>query len=149
VGDVIARVRARGGTVVATGGCFDLLHVGHLATLRAARALGDCLIVCVNSDDSVRRLKGQDRPLTGEADRARLLGALDCVDAVVIFDEPTPETVLDRLRPDIWVKGGDYGVLPEAGLVSAWGGRSVIVPYVDGRSTTRTITAARAAPTRR
>jgi D-beta-D-heptose 7-phosphate kinase / D-beta-D-heptose 1-phosphate adenosyltransferase len=147
VEQLIARVRAAGGTVVATGGCFDLLHIGHLATLQAARRLGDCLIVCLNSDDSVRRLKGPDRPLTSEVDRARLLGALDCVDAVVVFDEPTPESVLSWLRPDIWAKGGDYADggpgLPEAELVRRWGGQTVIVPYLDGRSTTRTIAAAR------
>lgn len=152
-GRLIADVRARGGTVVATGGCFDLLHIGHLATLRAARKLGDCLIVCLNSDDSVRRLKGPDRPLTAETDRGRLLAALDCVDAVVVFDEPTPETVLTWLRPDVWVKGGDYADggpdLPEADLVRRWGGQTVIVPYLNGRSTTRTIAAAQAATTRR
>lgn len=147
VGALVAEVRARNGVVVATGGCFDLLHTGHLATLRAARALGDCLVVCLNSDDSVRGLKGPDRPLTGQADRARLLAALDCVDAVVIFDEPTPEAVLTWLRPDVWVKGGDYAdggpELPEAELVKRWDGQTVIVPYLDGRSTTRTIAAAR------
>jgi D-beta-D-heptose 7-phosphate kinase / D-beta-D-heptose 1-phosphate adenosyltransferase len=141
--ELLAGMRATGGTVVATGGCFDLLHVGHLATLQAARKLGDCLIVCLNSDDSVRALKGPDRPLTAEADRARLLAALDCVDTVVIFDEPTPDAVLTWLRPDVWVKGGDYTDPPEAELVRRWGGQSVIVPYVDGRSTTRTIAAAR------
>ncbi len=148
-GRVIAEVHARGGTVVATGGCFDLLHVGHLATLRAARKLGDCLIVCLNSDSSVRGLKGPDRPLNAENDRARLLAALDCVDAVVVFDEPTPEALLSWLRPDVWVKGGDYAdggpELPEAELVKRWGGQTVIVPYLDGRSTTNTIAAARAA----
>jgi rfaE bifunctional protein nucleotidyltransferase chain/domain len=146
---VIAEVRARGGTVVATGGCFDLLHIGHLATLQAARKLGDCLIVCLNSDASVAALKGPDRPLTAQDDRARLLGALDCVDAVVIFEETTPEAVLTWLRPDVWVKGGDYADggpdLPEADLVRRWGGQTVIVPYLDGRSTTETIAAARAA----
>jgi rfaE bifunctional protein nucleotidyltransferase chain/domain/rfaE bifunctional protein kinase chain/domain len=145
-GRLAAEVKARGGTVVATGGCFDLLHIGHLATLRAARALGDCLIVCLNSDSSVRDLKGPDRPLNSETDRGRLLAALDCVDAVVVFDEPTPSAVLTWLRPDIWVKGGDYADggpdLPEAELVKNWGGQTVIVPYVDGRSTTRTIAAA-------
>ncbi|SNY49251.1 PfkB family carbohydrate kinase [Paractinoplanes atraurantiacus] len=148
-GKLLADVRARGGTVVATGGCFDLLHIGHLATLQAARKLGDCLIVCLNSDDSVRRLKGPERPLTNERDRSRLLAALDCVDAVVVFDEPTPESVLSWLRPDVWVKGGDYAdggpELPEAELVKRWGGQTVIVPYLDGRSTTRTIAAARSA----
>ncbi|AGZ41595.1 PfkB family carbohydrate kinase [Actinoplanes friuliensis] len=147
VDEVLAEVRARNGIVVATGGCFDLLHVGHLATLRAARSLGDCLIVCLNSDDSVRRLKGPDRPLNAERDRSRILEALDCVDAVVVFDEPTPEAVLTWLRPDVWVKGGDYADggpgLPEAEIVHRWGGQTVIVPYLDGRSTTRTIAAAR------
>lgn len=152
-GRLLAEIRGRGGTVVATGGCFDLLHVGHLATLRAARKLGDCLIVCLNSDDSVRRLKGPDRPLNGETDRSRMLAALDCVDAVVTFDEPTPEAVLAWLRPDVWVKGGDYAdggpSLPEAEPVERWGGHTVIVPYLDGRSTTRTIAAAQSAITRR
>ncbi|MEV0902478.1 PfkB family carbohydrate kinase [Actinoplanes sp. NPDC049802] len=142
-GRLAAEVRARGGTVVATGGCFDLLHTGHLATLRAARALGDCLIVCLNSDASVRGLKGENRPLTGQDDRGRLLAALDCVDAVVVFDEPTPEPVLAWLRPDIWVKGGDYDTLPETEIVQRWGGQTVIVPYLDGRSTTKTIAEAR------
>jgi D-beta-D-heptose 7-phosphate kinase / D-beta-D-heptose 1-phosphate adenosyltransferase len=146
-GRVLAEVRARGGTIVATGGCFDLLHIGHVATLQAARKLGDCLIVCLNSDASVRALKGPDRPLTPQVDRSRVLAALDCVDAVVIFDEPTPEAALSWLRPDIWVKGGDYADggpdLPEAELVRRWGGQTVIVPYVDGPSTTRTIAAAR------
>jgi rfaE bifunctional protein nucleotidyltransferase chain/domain/rfaE bifunctional protein kinase chain/domain len=144
--DVVRETRAAGGTVVATGGCFDLLHTGHLATLRAARALGDCLIVCLNSDRSVRALKGPDRPMTPQADRARLLAALDCVDAVVVFDEATPEVVLSWLRPDIWVKGGDYSDsadLPESQLVKRWGGQSVIVPYLPGRSTTATIAAVR------
>jgi rfaE bifunctional protein nucleotidyltransferase chain/domain/rfaE bifunctional protein kinase chain/domain len=147
-GRLLREVRANGGTVVATGGCFDLLHVGHVATLQGARKLGDCLIVCLNSDSSVAALKGPDRPLTPQTDRARLLAALDCVDAVVVFDEPTPEPLLTWLRPDIWVKGGDYADggpdLPEADLVRRWGGQTVIVPYVDGRSTTRTIAAARA-----
>jgi rfaE bifunctional protein nucleotidyltransferase chain/domain/rfaE bifunctional protein kinase chain/domain len=146
------RVRASGGTVVATGGCFDLLHTGHLATLQAARSLGDCLIVCLNSDRSVAGLKGPDRPVTRQADRARLLSALNCVDAVVVFDESTPNAVLGRIRPDIWVKGGDYsgeggagnqGDLPEAELLRRWGGQTVLVPYLDGRSTTATIAAAR------
>lgn len=137
--EVVARVRAAGGTVVATGGCFDLLHAGHVSTLRAARALGDCLVVCLNSDASVRRLKGADRPLVPEEDRAAVLEALECVDAVVVFDEDTPEAVLEHLRPDVFAKGADYAVseLPEAGLLERWGGRAEILPYVAGRSTTR------------
>ncbi|GIG92598.1 hypothetical protein Pen02_75340 [Plantactinospora endophytica] len=149
-GEVVARVRAAGGTVVATGGCFDLLHAGHVATLEAARQLGDCLVVCVNSDDSVAGLKGPERPLVRHVDRARLLAALGCVDAVVVFDESTPHAALSWLRPDIWVKGGDYGTgadgpdLPEAEIMHRWGGHTVVVPYLDGRSTTGMIAAARA-----
>jgi D-beta-D-heptose 7-phosphate kinase/D-beta-D-heptose 1-phosphate adenosyltransferase len=134
-------VRAQGGTVVATGGCFDLLHPGHVHTLQAARALGDCLVVCLNSDASVRRLKGPSRPVQGEQDRAAVLAALGCVDDVVVFEEDTPVEVLRRLRPDIWVKGGDYAVadLPEAAVLAEWGGRAVVLPFVEGRSTTRLI----------
>ncbi|MEH1166102.1 PfkB family carbohydrate kinase [Micromonospora sp. CPCC 205539] len=144
VAGVLADVRATGGTVVATGGCFDLLHAGHVATLQAARQLGDCLIVCLNSDASVAGLKGPDRPVTSEGDRGRLLAALSCVDAVLIFDEPTPHAALSWLRPDIWVKGGDYATgggdaattLPEAEILRRWGGNPVVVPYLEGRSTT-------------
>jgi D-beta-D-heptose 7-phosphate kinase/D-beta-D-heptose 1-phosphate adenosyltransferase len=136
---VARRVAASGGTVVATGGCFDLLHAGHARTLAAARALGDCLVVCLNSDASVSRLKGPERPIMSQGDRVDLLLALECVDAVVVFDEDTPHAVLDRLRPDVWVKGGDYSAetLPEASLVAGWGGRTVTVPFHPGRSTTR------------
>ncbi|HEU4973443.1 MAG TPA: D-glycero-beta-D-manno-heptose 1-phosphate adenylyltransferase, partial [Baekduia sp.] len=139
--DVIARVRARGGTVVATGGCFDLLHPGHVRTLQAARALGDCLVVCLNSDASVRRLKGPRRPVVEQEDRAAVLAALGCVDAVEIFDEDTPVAVLERLRPDLWVKGGDYAAadLPEAPVLASWGGRAIVLPFLEGRSTTRLI----------
>jgi D-beta-D-heptose 7-phosphate kinase/D-beta-D-heptose 1-phosphate adenosyltransferase len=142
---VIARVRAAGGTVVATGGCFDLLHPGHVATLRAARGLGDCLVVCINSDDSVRRLKGPTRPLVTAADRARVLEALEFVDAVVVFDEDTPAEVLDRLRPDVWAKGGDYAGadLPEAAVLRRWGGQAVVLPYLDGHSTTALVARSR------
>lgn len=144
--DVVAEVRAKGGTVVATGGCFDLLHAGHVSTLEAARALGDGLVVLMNSDASVRRLKGPDRPLVAERDRAAVLSALACVDAVVVFDEDTPEAALDRLRPDVFAKGGDYamGDLPEVATMAGWGGQVVILPYVEGRSTTSLLTQARA-----
>jgi len=139
-------IRARGGIVVATGGCFDLLHAGHIATLRDAREMGDCLIVCLNSDDSVRRQKGPQRPLVPEQDRAEVLLALACVDAVVIFGEDTPERVLGRLRPDLWVKGGDYvGTnLPEAAVLARWGGQAVVLPYLAGRSTTQLVHSAAA-----
>ena len=134
-----ARIHAGGGTVVAAGGCFDVLHAGHVSLLQAARSLGDCLIVCLNSDESVRRLKGAGRPLTPAADRVALLSALHCVDAVLVFGEDTPRAALQRLRPDLWVKGGDYEgqILPETDLLSSWGGQAVTVPYLAGRSTTR------------
>ncbi|MFI8962563.1 D-glycero-beta-D-manno-heptose 1-phosphate adenylyltransferase [Streptomyces sp. NPDC053493] len=131
-------VRSRGGTVVATGGCFDLLHAGHVGLLERAGRIGDCLIVCVNSDASLARLKGPGRPLTPLADRMRVLAALGSVDAVVSFDEDTPERLLARLRPDVWVKGGDYSAdgLPETEVLRRWGGQTVVLPYLDGRSTT-------------
>jgi D-beta-D-heptose 7-phosphate kinase / D-beta-D-heptose 1-phosphate adenosyltransferase len=139
--EVAERTRAAGGVLVATGGCFDLLHAGHVRALEAARALGDRLIVCLNSDASVRRIKGPDRPLVGQEDRAAVLRALACVDAVAIFDEDDPRAVLRELRPHLWAKGGDYAAadLPEAETLAEWGGRAVIVPYVAGRSTTRLI----------
>jgi rfaE bifunctional protein nucleotidyltransferase chain/domain len=132
--EVVRRTRAAGGAVVATGGCFDPLHAGHIATLRAARRLGDCLVVCVNSDASVRRLRGPLRPAVPVGDRVRMLAALGCVDAVTVFDDDTPLAVLDRIRPDIWVKGGDYpaSALPETELVARWGGDVVVVPYLAG-----------------
>jgi D-beta-D-heptose 7-phosphate kinase / D-beta-D-heptose 1-phosphate adenosyltransferase len=149
------RVRSRGGVVVATGGCFDLLHPGHVATLRAARSLGDCLIVCLNSDASVRKLKGPDRPLSSEQDRAAVLSELSTVDAVVVFNDTTPAGILQQLRPDVWVKGGDYfiddspfgaedgpGAMPEAAVLRTWGGQTVVVPYMTGHSTTELIRAA-------
>jgi rfaE bifunctional protein nucleotidyltransferase chain/domain len=141
----VARIRARGGKIVGTGGCFDLLHAGHVELLRQARGLGDCLVVCLNSDASVRKLKGPGRPLVRAADRAQVLMALESVDAVVVFDEPTPAAVLDRLRPDVWVKGGDYahGELAEADVVRRHGGQVVLLPYLDRHSTSKLVAAAR------
>ncbi len=136
--DLAERTRDAGGTVVTTGGCFDLLHAGHVESLRAARGLGDALIVCLNSDASVRRLKGPQRPIVPVEDRAAVLAALSCVDAVAIFDDDSPARLLERLRPHVFVKGGDYrpSRLPEAAVLDAWGGRAVTVPLVAGHSTT-------------
>jgi D-beta-D-heptose 7-phosphate kinase/D-beta-D-heptose 1-phosphate adenosyltransferase len=141
VDDLVRRVSGAGGVVVATGGCFDLLHAGHVATLREARRLGDCLVVCLNSDDSVRRLKGPSRPLVPAADRARVLQALEYVDGVVVFEEDTPVEVLRRIRPDVWAKGGDYAGtdVPEAKVLAEWGGQAVVLPYLKGRSTTELV----------
>ncbi|MFI6055426.1 D-glycero-beta-D-manno-heptose 1-phosphate adenylyltransferase [Streptomyces violascens] len=138
-------VRARGGTVVAAGGCFDLLHAGHVRLLEQARQLGDCLIVCLNSDDSISRLKGPSRPIVPAAQRTLVLEALASVDAVVVFDEDTPEAAIHALRPAIWVKGGDYAgmEIPEDKLVTSLGGRTVVVPFVAGWSTSSLIESAR------
>ena len=132
------RIRAAGGTVVATGGCFDLLHAGHVATLQSARALGDHLVVLLNSDASIRRLKGDGRPVQHAADRAAVLRSLGCVDDVVVFDDDLPVEMLRRLRPHVFVKGGDYAgaTIPETDVLATWGGIVVTVPFVDGRSTT-------------
>lgn len=153
-----AQARAAGQLVVFTNGAFDLLHVGHVRYLQAARALGDMLIVGLNSDASVRAYKGPSRPLVTQDERAELLAALACVDYVTIFDEPTAEALVAALQPDIYVKGGDYRPtadgsaaarapgsdpvdkpLPEAAIVQAYGGRVVIIPYVPGKSTTNLI----------
>ena len=136
-----AEARAAGKVVVAAGGCFDLLHAGHVRTLAGARALGDLLVVCLNDDDSVRRLKGPGRPLVPAAERAAVLEALACVDAVATFSEDTPCALLERLRPDVWVKGGDYAgaPLPEERVLAQWGGRAVLLPHHAGHSTTRLI----------
>jgi rfaE bifunctional protein nucleotidyltransferase chain/domain/rfaE bifunctional protein kinase chain/domain len=133
--------RADAPVTVATSGCFDLLHAGHARMLATARSLGDRLVVLLNDDDSVRRLKGAGRPIVTAAERAELLRALHTVDEVRIFGEDTPERALAELRPDIYVKGGDYvgATLPERAVVESSGGRVVIVPYEDGRSTTALI----------
>ncbi|GAA3032358.1 adenylyltransferase/cytidyltransferase family protein [Streptosporangium longisporum] len=140
-------VRAGGGRLIATGGCFDLLHAGHVSLLRRARALGDALVVCVNSDASVRRLKGPGRPVVGQHDRVEVLRALGCVDAVLVFDEDTPCAAIELLRPEVWVKGGDYDgrVLPETAVLDRLGAESVVLSHVPGRSTTGLIAAAQAA----
>ena len=133
--------REAGETVVFTNGCFDILHVGHIKTLTRAKSEGSKLVVGVNSDSSVQRLKGPTRPVNPEHDRAQLLAALRCVDAVVIFEEDTPIELLEVVRPHVHVKGGDYQVddLPEKEVVEKHGGRIVIIGLVPGRSTTNLI----------
>jgi D-beta-D-heptose 7-phosphate kinase/D-beta-D-heptose 1-phosphate adenosyltransferase len=133
--------RAVPGRVVFTNGVFDLLHPGHVDLLASARAEGDALIVGVNSDASVRRLKGVDRPVRSEHERAHVLAALRDVDAVVIFAEDTPLELVRHLRPDVLVKGGDYTPDTVVGRedVESWGGRVVIVPLRPGQSTTSII----------
>lgn len=138
---ILAGRRARGETVVFTNGCFDLLHVGHVKYLQAARRLGDLLVLGLNSDASIRRLKGEKRPLIGQEERAHILAALDCIDYLVVFDEDTPLELISTLRPDILVKGADYtpeGVVGKE-LVESWGGRVELIHFVDGKSTTNII----------
>jgi D-beta-D-heptose 7-phosphate kinase/D-beta-D-heptose 1-phosphate adenosyltransferase len=139
------RRRARG-RVVFTNGVFDLLHPGHVDILSNARAQGDALVVGVNSDESVRRLKGPSRPVRNEHERAYVLAALRDVDAVVLFEQDTPLELIRRLRPDVLVKGGDYtrDTVVGADDVESWGGRVVIVPLVSGQSTTSIIEKLRA-----
>ena len=142
-----AAVRRTGGTVVAAGGCFDVLHAGHVQLLERARRLGDHLVVCLNSDHSVRRLKGAHRPLNTVDDRAAVLRSLGCVDGVVTFDDDTPCRALEAVRPHLFVKGADYrGVdLAERDVMAGWGGQVVLLPLVSGHSTTRLIATAAAA----
>ena len=134
-------VRQRGGVVVFTNGVFDLLHPGHVRYLKGARALGDALIVAVNSDRSVRMNKGPGRPINDEQERAELLGALECVDAVTIFDEETPHAVIARIQPDVLVKGADWGPDEIVGrdIVEAGGGRVVRLTLTEGFSSSRLI----------
>jgi len=136
----LARRRQRGEMVVFTNGCFDLLHTGHVRYLQQSREQGHCLVVAINSDASVRRLKGPSRPVVGEVERAEMLAALECVDYVTVFDEDTPLELLRELRPDILVKGGTTPVIVGKELVESYGGRVCNMDLVAGQSTTRIIT---------
>jgi D-beta-D-heptose 7-phosphate kinase/D-beta-D-heptose 1-phosphate adenosyltransferase len=138
---IVKDLKKEGKKIVFTNGCFDLLHMGHIRLLYEARKYGDVLIVGINSDSSVRKLKGEGRPITGEHERAELLAALSAVDYVTIFDEETPEEVLRRLRVHVHVKGGDYAAesLPEARVVRQYGGKIVLLPYIEGYSTSAII----------
>jgi D-beta-D-heptose 7-phosphate kinase / D-beta-D-heptose 1-phosphate adenosyltransferase len=142
----ISAWRSAGQSIVFTNGCFDLLHIGHITLLQDARREGDRLVVGINSDESVRSLKGPARPIVAELERARILAALSAVDAVVIFDEPTPLQLIETLRPDVIVKGGDYSEATVVGAreVRSWNGRVKIVPTVEGFSTTKLIARANA-----
>jgi len=137
----VAAARKEGKRIVFTNGCFDLLHAGHIRLLQRAAAFGDFMVVGLNSDDSVRRLKGPERPVNSEDDRVAVMSELASVGIVVVFDEDTPTTVIERLRPDVLVKGGDYSKDQVVGreLVESWGGRIELIPHLDGRSTTSTI----------
>jgi len=134
---LVAERQARGEKIVFTNGCFDLLHIGHVRYLEAARAEGSCLIVALNSDDSVRRLKGERRPLLQADQRSRVIGALSSVDYVTFFNEDDPRELIKKLRPDVLVKGGDYGINQVLGReeIWSWGGRVVTIPVVPDSST--------------
>ena len=135
---VLEPLRKRGKKVVFTNGCFDLLHVGHVRYLGEAKRHGDILVVGLNSDSSVRKIKGPTRPFVGQEDRAEILDALDAVDYVVLFDEPTPRELIRAVRPDVLIKGSDYAPdeIVGAGLLKDTRGTVVTVPLVSGRSTT-------------
>ena len=139
--DFCATLREAGQRVVFTNGCFDILHAGHVRYLQEARAQGDCLVLGLNTDASVQRLKGSSRPINNELDRAEVVGALACVDYVVLFGEQTAENLIAKVRPAVYVKGGDYTLetLPEAKIVQSYGGRVHFVEMVPGRSTTNVI----------
>ena len=130
-----------GQKIVFTNGCFDILHAGHVRYLEKARSFGDCLVLGLNTDTSVRGNNGPARPINGELDRAEVVGALKAVDYVVLFGEKTAETIIAKVRPDVYVKGGDYTLetLPEAKIVQSYGGRVEFVQMVAGRSTTNVI----------
>jgi D-beta-D-heptose 7-phosphate kinase/D-beta-D-heptose 1-phosphate adenosyltransferase len=147
----VAMWRSAGDRIVFTNGCFDILHIGHISLLERARRKGDRLIVAVNSDDSVRRLKGPMRPIVDQGERARILAALSAVDAVVIFSDSTPLNVIEAIRPDVLVKGGDYREASVVGAreVRTWGGRVDLIPLVEGISTTRLIARAASKPSPR
>lgn len=135
---ILQHLKSKSEVVVTTNGCFDVLHLGHLRYLQAARKLGDCLVVAINSDTSVRQLKGQNRPLVPEDERAEMLAGLACVDYVVVFPELTPVELLSELKPNIHVKGGDYKLeqLIERDTVEANGGKVIVGLNVPGKSTT-------------
>lgn len=138
---ITAKARNSGQKVVFTNGCFDLLHRGHVHVLRAAKACGDLLIVAINTDASVRALKGPTRPILPEMDRAELIAAMEMVDYIVLFDEPDPQKLIAALRPDVLAKGGDWKAEEIIGsdIVQGNGGRVVVIPYLKGFSTTEII----------
>lgn len=135
---LVDKAHQEGKTVVATNGCFDILHVGHVRYLEKTKSFADYLIVLLNSDKSVRSIKGPTRPINNENDRAEVLGALRCVDYVVLFDEDSPRDLLDEIKPDVYTKGADYTMetLPEADIMIKNGTKVEFIEFVDGKSTT-------------
>jgi rfaE bifunctional protein nucleotidyltransferase chain/domain len=141
ISSALKSLKSSGKKIVFTNGCFDLLHVGHVRYLQEARAQGDILVVGVNSDASTKRLKGPTRPVQNESDRAEILAALGCIDFSVIFTEDTPQNLIEQVRPDVLVKGGDWAVdqIVGAPFVQSYGGEVRSLHFVDGKSTTKII----------
>jgi rfaE bifunctional protein nucleotidyltransferase chain/domain len=141
ISSALKSLKTSGKKIVFTNGCFDLLHVGHVRYLQEARAQGDILVVGVNSDASTKRLKGPTRPVQNESDRAEILAALGCIDFSVIFTEDTPQNLIEQVRPDVLVKGGDWAVdqIVGAPFVQSYGGEVRSLHFVDGKSTTKII----------
>jgi len=138
---LLSALKKNGQTLVTTNGCFDILHVGHVRYLQKTKSFADKLLVCLNSDKSVRSIKGPTRPINNENDRAEILCALSCVDYVVLFDEDTPINLLKEIKPDVHTKGADYTIetLPEAKYIIENGGRVEFISFVEGKSTTKVI----------
>ena len=141
ISDFVKKLHEAGKTVVATNGCFDILHVGHIRYLQKTKSYADYSIVLLNSDKSVKSIKGEDRPINNEADRAEILNALSCVDFVVLFDEDSPATLLDEIKPDVYTKGADYNMdtLPERDIMLKNNIRVEFIEFVQGKSTTNVI----------
>lgn len=141
ISDFVCKLRNSGKTIVTTNGCFDILHVGHVRYLEKTKSFADVLIVLLNSDKSVRLIKGPSRPVNNENDRAEILSALSCVDYVVLFDEDSPKNLLDEIKPDVYTKGADYTMetLPEADIMKKNGIRVEFIDFVEGKSTTNLI----------
>ena len=139
--EIVSQGKKRGKTYVATNGCFDILHVGHVRYLEKSKSYGDFLIVMLNSDSSVKAIKGQDRPINNQADRAEILSALCCVDYVVLFDEKSPAKLLGDMKPDVYTKGADYSLatLPERDIVLKNNIKVEFIEFVQGKSTTNVI----------
>lgn len=137
-----------GAAIILVNGCFDLIHEGHVRLLQTARCLGDTLVVAINSDSSVQQLKGRGRPIIGQSQRAQVLAALRCVDAVTVFDDPAPDRIIDLLRPDAVVKGDDYRnkPIPEMPTITAGGAKIIYIPLIPGVSTSEIIRRIRALP---
>lgn len=140
---IVKGIQDGGKTVVTTNGCFDILHVGHVRYLQKTKTFADYSVILLNSDKSVKSIKGENRPINNEKDRAEILCALSCVDYVVLFDEDSPRDLLDEIKPDIHTKGADYSAetLPEADVIFKNGGKIEFIEFVEGKSTTNTINA--------